>query len=175
MDDWKWLINNVLLLHNTTQYNNIWTLEGWWNEGKRWELNAMAQIPIAWDNADRFCSTFSKQIRKQFYLECGFPDSWKIFQTIWQVLAIQIFTPPKRLVLYFLHAKIKRKVAIMRKSQEELIPKKFSIIYPFEWRKVTLALPLICILHSETLKPLNLFMNAKRKKGEEGGSMYANK
>jgi hypothetical protein len=49
-----------------------------------------------------------------------------------QVLAIQTFTPPKRLVLYFLHAKIKRKVAIVRKSQEELILKKFSIIYPFE-------------------------------------------
>jgi hypothetical protein len=44
--------------------------------------------------------------------------SWtrKKLQTIWPVLAIQTFTPPKRLVPYFLHAKIKRRVVIVPKS-----------------------------------------------------------
>jgi hypothetical protein len=60
------------------------------------------------------------------------PGTMTNLQTIWPVLAIQAFTPPKRLVIYFLYAKIKRRVAIVRKSQEERIPKKFSIIYPFE-------------------------------------------
>ncbi len=93
MDDWKWWINNGLLLHNTAQYNNTWTLEGWWSEGKRWELNAMAQIPIAGDHADRFCSTFSKPIRKQFYLECGFPDSWEIFRQFGKSLQFKHLLP----------------------------------------------------------------------------------
>jgi hypothetical protein len=46
-------------------------------------------------------------------------------QKIWPVLAIQTFTPPERLVLYFLHAKVKREnFAIVHKSQEESYPKK---------------------------------------------------
>jgi hypothetical protein len=53
-------------------------------------------------------------------------------QTILPELAVQTITPLKRLVLYFLHAKIKREnFATVRESQEERIPKKFSIIYPF--------------------------------------------
>jgi hypothetical protein len=35
---------------------------------------------------------------------------------------------PKRLVLYFLHAKNRRRVAFVIKSKEENVPKKFSLM-----------------------------------------------
>jgi len=48
---------------------------------------------------------------------------------------------PKRLVLYFLHAKIKRKLAIVRKSQEKRIPKKIQYHLSFEQGRQPLQTP----------------------------------
>ncbi len=141
-------------------------ITGWvikWRQEVGW--NAIAQIPSAWDHADCFYSTFSTPLKKQFYLECGLPG---FADKLDSACNSNIYcTPPKRLVLYFLHAKIMRRVGIVHKSQEEHITKKFSIIYPFEWRMVTLTIPLYYWLHQ--LKPLSLFI---KWKGESGLGIY---
>jgi hypothetical protein len=62
------------------------------------------------------------------YIECGLPDPWENLQIIWPVLAIQTFTPPKRLVLFSCMQKSSEEFVIVRKSHEENVPKKFSIV-----------------------------------------------
>jgi hypothetical protein len=83
--------------------------------------------------------------------------------TILPVLAIQIFTPLKRLVLYFLHANFKRNI-IQKSSASSML-----------WtRKATLGDPLSVNL---TIWNHNLSTNERERKkdGEGGRSMSTDK
>jgi len=122
------------------------------------------------EEMERNCKTpVFETMLNAFVLHFSAPVSRTNFQTIWPVFAIQTFTHPEGLVLYFLHAKIKRGILrlCMHKSQEERIPKKFSIIYPLWIRKATIAKPLVLLTSPiETTTFLRMKIGRK-KEGEE--------
>ncbi len=128
-----------------------------------WEWNKLHNTPISWDYTECFVLNFSVVLSRILL-----PEPVRNLQTIWQVLAIQTFTPWKRLVLYFLQAKIKRKLPIVCKSQEEHIPKKFSIIYPLNKEgNPCKPTPWAANFTRWNQKPL-LWMKRKGKKGKVG-------
>ncbi len=128
----------------------------WWNKDERRKLERNCKTPVF------------ETMLNVFVLHFSAPVSGRNLQTIWPVFAIQTFTHPERLVLYFLHAKIKREnFAIVHKSQKERIPKKFSIIYPFWIRKATVAKPLV-LLTSPIETTTCLWMKTVREKRRGG-------